>query len=449
MSSFKQCRVVLTVFLIISFLLLSACIKLELPTNEKSEATGEPPDTAVSTPEPVSEPASGPQTKQLPQIDSSTARIPITDAIYSLFTDTYGYAGPKPLASKTHGAWLNLADGKADIIFLVAPTEDELAYFAEKHVDIEMKIYGYDGLVFIGNESNPVQNLTTRQIRDIYSGKVKNWNAVGGENADMIVYIRNAESGSQRLFESLVWDGYEMPDFSRLNFREDEINPTVTQRKTQIKVEQDMDTITKSVLLNQYSIGFNIMSYIDSEFAGSTLKLFSVNGYAPTTENFASGKYPYLTTSYVAIRADEPEGSPARQLYDWVSSQESYDLIAQNSTLTVSFSDSVIIKAGAGLPAKQSAPAQKMDLIEMILRLDKEYISWLDLAPYTPDEIGYIRNGVYALSGKIFKTKKYADFFGAQSWYHGTSPTDSVIAKKFNDFQKKNLELLLAYESAL
>ena len=91
----------------------------------------------------------------LPQIDNSTARIPITDAIYAYFTER-GAQGPAPMCSKTHGAWLNLADGQADIIFLIAPTADEMQYFADAGVDIEMKIYGYDGLVFMGNASNPV-----------------------------------------------------------------------------------------------------------------------------------------------------------------------------------------------------------------------------------------------------------------------------------------------------
>jgi len=124
---------------------------------EKEIAPSPPPEPATTKP-------------QLPQMDCSTARIPITNAIYDLFTGTYGYEGPEPMSSKTHGAWLNLANGNADILFLVAPTEDELNYFAEKNVDIEMKVYGYDGLVFIGNESNPIENLTSHQIRDIYSG---------------------------------------------------------------------------------------------------------------------------------------------------------------------------------------------------------------------------------------------------------------------------------------
>lgn len=424
-------------------ILLAGCVSVTSPAPVESPTPAQAPPAAVKTPLPATSPAPTPEPQRLPQIDSSTARIPITEAIYKLFKGK-GYAGPGPICSKTHGAWLNLADGKADIVFLVAPTKDELAYFAEKSVDIEMKVYGFDGLVFMGNRSNPVQNLTSKQIRDIYSGKIKNWKSVGGENADILVYIRDPESGSQRLFGSLVWEGYDMPDFSALHFRQGEIDSAVVQRST--SVIDDMGEVTRNVLLNQYAIGFNIMSYIDSEFASSSLKLFSVDGCAPTTENFASGLYPFLTTSYVAIRAGEPEDSPARQLYDWVGSEESRGLIAENSTLTVSFSDSVSIKVSK---ADASSPGQNELLAETIGKLDQTFLTRQELFPFTPDEIGYLRNGVYALSGKLFKTKIYAQYFRAQSWYKGTSASDGVITKKFNQYQTYNLELIHAYEAEL
>jgi len=405
-----------------------------------------PTETANAHPRPTAEPTAEPTPQPgLPQIDCSTARIPITDAIYKLFTER-GYAGPEPLCSKTHGAWLNLADKKADIIFLVAPTAEELAYFAERNVDIEMKVYGYDGLVFMGNWENPVHNLTSQQIRDIYSGKIKNWNKLGGENSDIMVYIRNAESGSQRLFESLVWDGYKIPDWSKMGFSEDEVNAEVTQRTGKVVVDDDMSLITRNVLINQYAIGFNISSYIDTNFSDSGLKLFSVDGYYPNTANYASGNYPFLTTSYVAIRAGEPEGSPARLLYDWVGTGESDALIAQNSTLTVASSDSVFLYPSWHLYGN---PGDNLALSALLTQLNQRFITRDDLLPFTPAEVAYLRNGIFALSGKIFKTKEYTDYFSKQAWYKKVNSSDKAITALFNEFQRQNLERILAYEKEL
>jgi phosphate transport system substrate-binding protein len=268
-------------------------------------------------------------------MDSSTGRAPIATAIYALFAGK-GYSGPAPICSKTHGAWLNLADGAADNVFLSGPTQGELAYFAEKGVDIEMKLFGYDGLVFLGNEANPVENLSAGEIRGIYSGRITNWKEVGGEDAPIAAFIRDPGSGSQRQFERLVWEGYDMPDYS---FREG------GEHRFYLASDSMMDVV-EAVRWNRDAIAFSILSYIGSEFEGVPLRLFSVGGAAPATENFASGAYPFLTTAYAAIRADEPPGSPARRLYDWFGSEESRAVIEENSTLSVVFGEPEMIRAG-------------------------------------------------------------------------------------------------------
>ena len=84
-----------------------------------------------------------------PVMDSSTARKPLVQNIYRFFCLDTGYGGAEPLCSTTHGAWLNIADKKADIALLAAPTDEEKAYLAERGVEVEMKLYGGDGLVFI------------------------------------------------------------------------------------------------------------------------------------------------------------------------------------------------------------------------------------------------------------------------------------------------------------
>jgi phosphate transport system substrate-binding protein len=262
------------------------------------------------------------------------------------------------MCSRTHGAWLNLADGAADIVFLAAPTADELNYFAERGVDIEIKSYGHDGLVFMGNAANPIDDLTSAQIRAIYSGKIDNWMYINGDYyAAIAVYIRNPESGSQRLFETLVWDGYVMPDFEAMRFSEGDIDTSEEHMQKVVEMFDEMAGIAEQVLIDQYAIGYNIMSYLDSEFSGTDLKIFTIDGYAPATENFASGDYPYLTTSFVAMRADEPQGSPARMLFDWIGSEESKAIIAENSTLTVSFARPVILTTSEGDPVQNARDA--------------------------------------------------------------------------------------------
>jgi phosphate transport system substrate-binding protein len=264
-----------------------------------------------------------------PQLDSSTARIPITAALYDLFVRQKGVPGPEPICSKTHQAWLNLADGTVDLILCIAPTDEEKKYLNEKGVDVEMRLYGCDGLVFLGNTDNPVKNLTKDQVKDIYRGEIVNWQQLGGPNKKINAYYRDDQSGSQRFFETLVWKDEEIPDFGSLD----------------LILSDEMSDITYSVISDPYAIGFNIMSYIDMEFSDPKLMLFSIDGIAPSTETLADARYAYITQAYIIINADEPADSPARWLFNWFGCETSRELIANNSSLSVIFGDPMLLKA--------------------------------------------------------------------------------------------------------
>ena len=246
-----------------------------------------------------------------PVIDSSTARKPVTAELYTLFVKNYGYEGQEPLCSTTHGAWLNIADGVADLALLAAPTPEEQAYLQEKGVEVEMKLYGGDGLVFIGNPENPVRDLTHDQLLDIYRGNITNWEEVGGPDAPITVFYRDDQSGSQRLFEKLVWKDAEIPDFGALGF----------------SIEEAMSSIVDMVQNDPYAIGYTIMTYLGDVYGEDSLRVFSINGVLPSPETVADGTYAYHTQGYLVIRADEPEGSPARRLFDWFGCPISADLL--------------------------------------------------------------------------------------------------------------------------
>ena len=249
-----------------------------------------------------------------PVLDSSTARKPVTLDIYKLFCEDGAMPGSVPVCNTTHGAWLAIADRTSDVALLAAPTEEEQAYLNEKGVEVEMKLYGGDGLVFIGNDACGVKNLTLEQVRAIYRGELTNWAELGGVDAPIRVLYRDDQSGSQRLFERMVWADEEVPDFEALGFER----------------EDEMSTIVGECLYNPYTIGYSIMTYLNDVFAQDDLLAFSLNGVDATPENVAAGDYPLGTKGYVVIRADEAADSPARRLYDWFGSTICDELLRSN-----------------------------------------------------------------------------------------------------------------------
>lgn len=239
-----------------------------------------------------------------PVMDSSTARKPLVQNIYRFFCLDTGYGGAEPLCSTTHGAWLNIADKKADIALLAAPTDEEKAYLAERGVEVEMKLYGGDGLVFIGNSACGVTDLTLDQVRAIFRGEITNWSELGGADHAIRVLYRDDQSGSQRLFEKMVFKGEDVPDYEALGFER----------------LDEMSTLVSACLDDPYAIGYSIMTYLNDVYSNEALLAFSLNGYSATPENVRTGDYPLGTKGYVVIRSDEPEDSPARRLYNWFGS---------------------------------------------------------------------------------------------------------------------------------
>ena len=239
-----------------------------------------------------------------PVMDSSTARKPLVQNIYRFFCLDTGYGGAEPLCSTTHGAWLNIADKKADIALLAAPTEEEETYLKEKGVEVEMKLYGGDGLVFIGNSACGVTDLTLDEVRAIFRGEITNWSELGGADHAIHVLYRDDQSGSQRLFEKMVFKGEDAPDYEALGF----------------KRLDEMSTLVSACLDDPYAIGYSIMTYLNDVYSNEALLAFSLNGYSATPENVRTGDYPLGTKGYVVIRSDEPEDSPARRLYNWFGS---------------------------------------------------------------------------------------------------------------------------------
>lgn len=124
------------------------------------------------------------------------------------------FFGDRIKSSKTHGAFINLIDGKADIILThrtISP--DKKAYAEATGVTLIETPIALGAFVFVLNKANPVKSLTVSQIQKIYTGEITNWKQVGGKDATIKVYTRPRNSGSEEVFRELVMKGLEPTDF--------------------------------------------------------------------------------------------------------------------------------------------------------------------------------------------------------------------------------------------
>lgn len=201
--------------------------------------------------------------------------------------------------STTHGSYTNLIDGNVDLIIASRNiSRDEQSYADEKGVSLLTKPIGKDAFTFIVNENNPVENLTISQVQDIYTGDITNWKTVGGNDATIDPYVRNANSGSQEKMETLVMAGKTM-----IKLPEMEVGGMAGPFYA---IYADVNGIAYSP--NYYvSVMARMWTYAKS---------LSINGVKPSNSTIRDNTYPYVSEIYAAVRSDLGKLSFTYQLYE-------------------------------------------------------------------------------------------------------------------------------------
>ena len=253
--------------------------------------------------------------EEFPKMDGSTANLPLMAQVLSAATGMeLAEAETKVGCSKTSQAWENLARGNCDILLVYEAADETKAVLEELGTELEITPVGLDALVFIVNEQNPVQSVTQQQLKDVYTGNITNWQELGGEDLAITAFQRNSTSGSQSLFVKLLMQGTEPMEAPK------EFSPG------------DMGELIEGLAAynNEGSaLGYSVFYYASYMYAKPGLRFLAVDGITPSDETIADQSYPLLNPFYVVIRADEPEGSPARVLRDWLLTDEGRQVIAQ------------------------------------------------------------------------------------------------------------------------
>lgn len=258
-----------------------------------------------------------------PKMGGSLAALPLGEALTAnaLGIERDEASSMLVFEGSTTDNYEALVDGTFDIILAYEPSGEALAYAEEKGVKLEFETIGLDALVFITGKENPVENLTTQEIKDIYTGKTTRWSEVGGNDQKILAFQRNKDSGSQTLFDKLI------------NLGDDLMKP-------------QSDYIVGSMIglleaISGYNgtdeaLGYTVYYYLTNMEASTlaTSKLISVDGVMPSNETIANGDYKLVNEFYVVMRADEAQDSPTRILFDWICSSQGRE-IAENENYVV------------------------------------------------------------------------------------------------------------------
>jgi len=169
----------------------------------------------------------------------------------------------------------------------------------------------WDALAIIVHPTNPVNNLTMKQVRAIYTGKITNWKQVGGPDAPIHLYVRRGKiSGVGYAIRQYVFQDSNM-DF-------------VTDRKYVVRSSGPLE---KAAEKDPYAMGITGVSSARKR----KVKIIAFDGKTPTYEHVASGQYGLYRPLYLVT---SPHPSPeVKDFIAFATSDEGRRIIRENGTV--------------------------------------------------------------------------------------------------------------------
>ncbi len=171
-----------------------------------------------------------------------------------------------------------------------------------------------DAIAIIVNLENPVDNLTLQQISDIYSGKINNWQEVGGEDRPIVRLSRETNSGTHVYFLEKV---------IRLGQKE---NKTLFSQDTLLLPSSE--GIGAEIRLNPNAIGYDGLGYVTEDLKVIGVAITAGGEYIlPSLESVNNETYPIARDLYMYTN-----GQPAgiiKEYLDWILSSEAQLIVAE------------------------------------------------------------------------------------------------------------------------
>lgn len=228
--------------------------------------------------------------------DGSTSMNKVIGALGEAFENETGITVTYNATGSGAGIQAVLED-RCDIGLSSRNLKDE-----EKKNGLEGTILAYDGIAIIVNPSNQISDLSVEMIAKIYTGEIKNWKEISGNDAEIVVIGREAGSGTR--------DGFE----------------SITDTKDKCKYRQELtstgDVIT-TVASNPGAIGYASLASVKD-----SVKAIKIDGVVASEETIRDGSYvvqrPFILVTKKNIKLSEN----AQKFLDFITSEAANKIIS-------------------------------------------------------------------------------------------------------------------------
>ena len=225
-------------------------------------------------------------------INGSTTVLPVVQKA----SESFMAAHPNVALSISGGGSGNgikaLIEGQCDIAMssrMIADKESKAA--AAKKVNPVATAIAYDAIVPVVNPENPVKDLSLDQLAAIYSGKVRNWKELGGQDGPIVVISRDTSSGTFESWQELV-------------MKKERVTPAALMQASN-------GTVVQAVAKNKNALGYIGLGYLDK-----SVKSLTVSKVAASAKTALDGEWPIARELYIFTNGD-PKGG-VKKLVDYL-----------------------------------------------------------------------------------------------------------------------------------
>ncbi|MEA4988408.1 MAG: phosphate ABC transporter substrate-binding protein [Anaerovorax sp.] len=239
-------------------------------------------------------------------IAGSTSVQPLSEELADVFMDKYPDITVEVQGGGSGQGIKSIEQAIADFGALSRPVKEEEKAYVKTET-----IIAKDGVAVVVNPDCTVKDLTLEQIQKIYTGEIKNWKEVGGDDAEIVVVTREEGSGTRGAFTEIT-----------KVLTKDENGNEIDQTISQAIVQPSTGAVKQTVATTPNSIGYVSLGALDE-----TVTAVAVEGVAPSSETVVDGTYKISRPFIYVTGADLSEAAQA--YVDFVMSEEGQSIVAE------------------------------------------------------------------------------------------------------------------------
>jgi phosphate transport system substrate-binding protein len=235
-------------------------------------------------------------------MSGSTSMETIANALREAFMEKYPNVTVDVQLGGSSVGVQDAQSGKSDIGNVSRELKEDETGLTEHQIAI-------DGIAVVVNPANGVTEITSEDLKKVYTGEITNWSELGGDDQPIVVIGREASSGTRGAFEELL--GIE----------------------DQCKYAQELNetgAVKTAVASTPAAIG-----YVSLEALDDTVVALKVDGAAATEDEIKAGNYP-LSRPFLMVTAEGELRPEVQAFLDFVLGEEGQAIVADNSLITVS-----------------------------------------------------------------------------------------------------------------